>query len=580
ADYTAHRTLEHRLQMIGDAQTQTIPSGEDARARVAALSASQDRTAWETGIAARLKRVHASVEAFFVPATPGERAPEPPPDDDSLVNAGFTRPEAARALFERWTSGALPATRSPRARALFAHLQPSLIAKLARGASPDEAIVQFDRFLSGLPAGVQVFSLFCANPHLLDLVVEVSAIAPRLAGHLGRAPGVLDALLDPDFFEPLPEAETLSAELDTVLAPLADYERVLDAARRWAREQKFRAGVQVLRALSDEAEAARAHSAIAEACLVALLPRVEAEFARRHGPPPGRGMAVLALGKLGSREMTGGSDLDLIVIYDAPGDAMSEGRRPLAAAQYYPRLTQALVAAFSAPTAEGRLYEIDMRLRPSGRQGPVATSLAAFSTYQRETAWVWEHLALTRARVVAGAGAKACALGEEVASTVTQALAARRGAVEVIAQASTMRDRLIEAHQRERSTPWALKHTAGGLMEIEFLAQTAILYHGLDRGAGAAGSALLTLEALGWLKASEGQHLNETLVLLRTLQQIERVALERPFDPETTGLGLRQAMARALEVANFDTLEHHLQESTTQAGEIIEHCFQRLGATD
>ncbi|MGF1501787.1 MAG: bifunctional [glutamine synthetase] adenylyltransferase/[glutamine synthetase]-adenylyl-L-tyrosine phosphorylase [Paracoccaceae bacterium] len=572
ADYVAHRTTEHRLQMIEDAQTQTLPKSAEARARVAALAGWSDPTAWEAEIAARLARVHRNVEAFFVSdaSEAGDTAFAEEITEEGLAGQGFERPSDACRTIERWQSGALPATRNPRARALLGALAPRILRKLARAAAPDEAMAEFDRFLSGLPAGVQVFSLFRANPHLLELILEICAVAPRLAHHLGREPQTLDALLGREFFLALPDATALRTELDGWLAEQADYERMLDTVRRFAREQRFRAGVQVLRGLADEVEAGAAFSAIAEACLGALLPRVIAQFAARHGAPPGHGLAVIAMGKLGSREMTASSDLDLILVYD-PGDAeASDGPRPLPILAYYPRLTQALLAALTAPTAEGRLYEVDMRLRPSGRQGPVATSLAAFERYQRERAWTWEQMALTRARVVAGHGRVAARVEAAIAETI----AARAGDPAVLADAREMRTKLAEAHARDRSNPWALKHAAGGLMEIEFLAQTAVLHAGLA-GCRTARSAFHRLGGGAFFGSEDARRLTETHALLQHLQQLERVALEKPFDPETSGRGLRRAMARAGGFETFAALDTRLRAALAEADAIISSSFSR-----
>ena len=568
ADYTAHRTLEHRLQMMEDAQTQIFPKAVEARGRLAALCGWSDSRAFERDVAGRLARVHATTEEFFTPGAErsGSRAEI---GEEQLAEAGFRRPADAARLLERWRGAAMPATRTSRARALFKGLEPLIVDKLTHAGSPDEAMVQFDRFLSGLPAGVQVFSLFTANPHLLDLIVEICAAAPRLAAHLGRQPQALDALLDRDFYRKLPDAATLTGELEAWLQDERDYERVLDGVRRWALEQTFRAGVQVLRAVGDAAEAGLAFSAIAEAALAVLYPRVIAEFARRHGPPPGRGMAVVAMGKLGSAEMTAGSDLDLITIYDAQGAETSDGPKPLAPATYFPRLTQALVGALTVPTAEGRLYQVDMRLRPSGRQGPVATSLGGFAKYQAEQAWVWEHLALTRARVVAGPPD----LAAEVERAIRAALSGRKGDPEVLDRAREMRAKLLGAHARERRNPWSLKYAAGGLMEIEFLAQTGVLHHGL--ACRAAGEALPALAESGWIGADEAAALGEALVLMQRLQQIERVALETPIDPKTAGKGLRRAMARACGAKDFAALEARLAALQGAAAEIGERVFRQ-----
>ncbi len=576
-DYVAHRTLEHRLQMMEDAQTQTFPRSEEARDRLAALSGWSDRRAFERDVADRVGRVHAATEEFFTPAAERGRKTESGPEvtEDGLARAGFARPADAMHLVENWRGANMPATRTTRARGLLKKLEPLILARLADSGNPDEAITQFDRFLAGLPAGVQVFSLFTANPHLLDLIVEICAAAPRLAAYLAHHPQALDALLDRDFFEPLGAPDELARDLEAWVRRErdrdGDYERVLDSVRRWAHEQTFRAGVQVLRGMSDAAEAGRAFSAIAEAALDVLYPEVIAEFARRHGAPPGRGMVVIGMGKLGSREMTAGSDLDLITVYD-PGEAeSSDGRKPLAPSTYYPRLTQALLGALTVPTAEGKLYEVDMRLRPSGRKGPVSVSLTAFTRYQTERAWVWEHLALTRARVVTGVPD----LGAEVDAAIRAALDARKGDARVLAEAREMRARLLDAHAKDRRNPWSLKHAAGGLMEIEFLAPTGILYHGLE--CRSAGAALPGLAEAGWIGADEAETLDAALGLMQRLQQIERVALDNPIDPETAGDGLRRVMARSTEAADFDALDARLRDLQARAAQI---CARVLDGDD
>ena len=570
-DYEALRTIEHRLQMMEDTQTHAVPKAPEARARLAALCGTDDLAAFERGLADRLARVHATAEEFFVSGSPdGASAPAMRIDEQTLAQAGFERPGDAARQIARWHAGEIAATRSDRARELFMRLEPQIVDRLSGAASPDQALIHFDRFLTGLPAGVQVFSLFTANPKLLDLIVAICAAAPRLAGYLGRHSQMLDALVERDFWQPLRGVPDLVADLEMRLVEDHDYERVLDTSRRWAREMWFRAGVHVLRGVADQREAGAAFTGIAEASIAGLLPHVIADFSTRHGPPPGHGMAVLAMGKLGSGEMTAGSDLDIITIYD-PGDAeTSSGRRPLAPQTYYPRLTQALVAALTAQTAEGALYEVDMRLRPSGRQGPVAVSLSAFQSYQQENAWVWEHLALTRARVIAGPDA----LGAAVGQTIRQALAGRAGQGQVLEQAGAMRARLIQANAAQRTAPWALKLAAGGLMEIEFLAQTGALYCGLA-GHRAPRDVLPRLAQAGWIDTPAATVLADAHRLQSRLQQIERVALDDAPELEAIGMELRRILAQAGPAADFDHLCTDLAALRSAAAAV---CDARLPA--
>ena len=302
-----------------------------------------------------------------------------------------------------WHFGRYTATRSARSRELLTELMPALLASLARAGDADQAFIAFDRFLAGLPAGVQLFSLLKANPRLLALIATILGAAPRLAEQLSRRPKVLDAVLDRRFFGPLPRKEEIWALAETAIPEGTPIEEGLDRARILANEQSFRFGVRILSETVSAGDAGLAFSALAEVMLRIMLRLVEDDIKARHGSIPGSRVAILAMGKLGGREMTASSDLDLILIYDAPeGAEVSDGKRPLSSNQYFSRLTQRLISAITAPTAEGVLYDVDMRLRPSGNKGPVATSLAAFDVYHRESAWTWERMALTRARVVAG----------------------------------------------------------------------------------------------------------------------------------------------------------------------------------
>jgi [glutamine synthetase] adenylyltransferase / [glutamine synthetase]-adenylyl-L-tyrosine phosphorylase len=424
AHYRAHRELEHRLQMVGDAQTQLLPNKGDGFDRIARFLGEADTARFRAALKERLDEVAVLTEDFFAPA---EAAPMP------------DLPESQREIVSGWR--AYPALRSARAREIFKRLRPEILDRLRRAANPDEALVSFDRFLGGLPAGVQLFSLFEANPSLIELLVDICATAPQLGQYLARNSGVFDAVIGGDFFADWPGAAALQAELAAQLGALGDYERKLDRARVWAKERHFRIGVHHLRGLIDAFEAATQYAHLADAVLASLWPHVLADFSRKHGPPPGRGAAVLGMGSLGAQRLNAGSDLDLIVIYDADGVEGSDGPRPLAARPYYARLTQALVTALSAPMAEGKLYEVDMRLRPSGRQGPVATALESFRQYQREEAWTWEHLALTRARPVAGT----VALFEEIEEFRRALLAEKADGSGIAADVAAMRARLQAA---------------------------------------------------------------------------------------------------------------------------------------
>ncbi len=563
AAYVAHRRLEHRFQMVEDAQTHDMPIAREARSQVALLGGWADRQAMETEVAERLADVRARVTRFFKPSAVTE-LDEP---DLALDTLGFARPEMVAEMADRWALGGIAATRDQRARRKFKALTPIILQKLSSSNEPDEAALQFDRFMSGLPAGVQLFSLFEANPQLLDLLVEVCAAAPRLAEHLARNSAVLDAVLDADFFARMPDCAAMTGDLlQAIRDDGDDFEAVLNTTRRWAKEMKFRLGVQVLRGVSDGREAGRGYSDIAEACLIALKPVVEAEFARRHGPPPGRGAAVIAMGKLGSREMTASSDLDLIVIYDAAGETESSGPKSLTMQVYFARLTQKLVSALTAPTSEGMLYEVDMRLRPSGGQGPVAIGLQGFQNYQMNEAWTWEHMALTRARVIAAGDT---GLAAELTDTISSVLAAPRDVEATRADVAEMRGRLKAAHGAARDRLWALKHAHGGLMDIEFVSQFGLLNMSAA-GARAPEDSLPLLAEKGLISADDAQALIAAYAFQSHLQHVERIAHAGAFQADKAGEGLKAALARIGGAKDFGELEVKLAALRSAAAEVVD----------
>ncbi|MDP5307714.1 glutamine-synthetase adenylyltransferase [Paracoccus spongiarum] len=551
--YRSHRDIEHRIQMVNDAQTHSLPKEPEALAAIAAMMGEADADAWSAALKARLERVHEMTETFFAP---GETADRPELSDE------------ATAIIARWQGYA--ALRSARSRQIFKRVEPELLSRMARTGHPDEALQRFDSFLAGLPAGVQLFSLFEANPQLIELIVDICGTAPGLAAYLARHPAVLDAVLGGSFFAPWPGAPGLRDSLSAALAtagsgPAGSYEGALDAARRWAHEWHFRIGVHHLRGLIDADEAGTQYADLADACLAALFPVTAADFAHRHGPPPGRGAVVLGMGSLGARLLNAGSDLDLIVIYDAAGDEASEGPRPLATRPYYARLTQAMITAVSALTAEGRLYEVDMRLRPSGRQGPVATSVQGFENYQMTEAWTWEHLALSRARIVARAGADAEQLADQVEALRLSVMRGCGGAARVMPDLAEMRARIFAAKAPDGQ--WEAKVGPGRLQDIELLAQSCAL-----RGGDPARPTLAQLRAgvrSGLLARETADRLASIWRFLWRLHASGRLLTDRPLDMAEIGLGGQEFLLRETGAETLSGLAEALESRVAEAARII-----------
>jgi glutamate-ammonia-ligase adenylyltransferase len=550
--YRAHREVEHRVQMMRDAQTHKLPNHAEEFTRLAYMMGEADVTALRNRLLDALHEVHALTEGFFAPDERDRPAPE--------MN------EETAETVERWKS--YPALRSARALGIFERIRPQILERLGKSPRPREALTEFDAFLRGLPAGVQLFSLFEANPQLIALIVDIAGIAPALARYLGRNAQVLDMVIGGEFFLDWPGAEALTEILVAKLAEAEDYEARLDTARRWMKEWHFRIGVHLLRGLITAPEAGGEYSDLACAVLKALWPVVVAEFARKHGPPPGRGAAVIGMGSLGAERLTATSDLDLIMIYDPAGAESSDGRRPLPARTYYARLTQAFITALSAPMAEGKLYEVDMRLRPSGNQGPVATSLESFRAYQQDEAWTWEHLALTKARPVAGSEA----LGADVEAIRAEVMGRRHDPAKVISDVADMRARIAEA-KGAGLTPFEAKLGPGHIQDIEMVAQAAaLLSPDIPRGTEAQIAAGV---AIGWFSAAEAEALRASYDLMWRLQASAKLLTDKPLDLETIGPGGLDLLLRETEMETGEALAGAVEELGRAAEEAIEAALKR-----
>ncbi|MCT4556176.1 MAG: bifunctional [glutamine synthetase] adenylyltransferase/[glutamine synthetase]-adenylyl-L-tyrosine phosphorylase [Pelagimonas sp.] len=547
--YRAHREVEHRIQMVADAQTHDLPKSTEGMERIACLMG-MDLPAMQAGIAQRLDEVHELTEGFFAPDAPTEAT-------GSEAQSEEVAALADTETVTRWAT--YPCLRSERAMEIFRRLRPEILRRLAATARPEEALLAFDGFLAGLPAGVQLFSLFEANPQLIDLLVDIVGTSPDLARHLSRHAGVFDAVIGGDFFAPWPGRATLQQMLAEALEEEGDYERQLARSRRWAKEWHFRVGVHLLRGLMDPEEAGRAYADLAEVSIAALFPCVQSEFARKHGPAPGRGAVVLGMGSLGSGRLHARSDLDLIVIYDPDGQDYSDGRKPLASRQYYARLTQALVTAMTAPMAEGRLYEIDMRLRPSGNQGPVATSLAAFTSYQRDEAWTWEHLAMTRARVVAGSAA----LAADVEAFRAELLGQPAQAEKVLQDVAEMRARIAQA--KGDGGNWNPKLGPGRMQDIELLAQAASLIAGKP-----VRQIPRALRLADWLDQPAQDALREAYALAWSLQIGARLISESALDPQALGQGGCAFLLRLSGHQDMPELEQAFAKKSAEAAAVID----------
>lgn len=473
AAYIYLRTLEHRLQMVNDEQTHTIPQDAEAMLRISHFMGCKTSNKLKETLQKQTLIVSNHYDNLM-----------PEDDTDIIALTGnnllqflheidFPEPEGTFQIIDTWQRGRYRALKTPRARKLLSQCLSGLLTAFMATSEPCSALTRFDRFIRELPAGVQVFSLFQSNPALFQLIARIMGLAPALAEQLAKRPRLFEAFLDPAFFESLPSTEELMQELQYGLKASLDYQDVLDITRRYVSERRFQVGVQVLESLSNTREAGQAMTRLADATLKVLTPAVEADFARIHGVFPDGGLGILAMGKYGGKELTHTSDLDVVFLYHVDDmNALSDGKRPLAPSQYFSRLGRNVITAITALTAEGSLFEVDTRLRPSGTAGPLVVTLETFANYYSQAAWTWEHMALTRARLVVCPDK----LAKPLMDTITNTLYTHRDKENLIKRVADMRQKLVD--QFSTDNIWSIKHTRGGLIDMEYICQYLMLREG------------------------------------------------------------------------------------------------------
>ncbi len=590
AAYRYLRTLEHRLQMVEDQQTHRLPEHRAELARIAVFMGygKTDESRSTTGSADR----QAAIEALerdlhhhservkrhydaLLPASDGSARLDERRIVELAERLGLPDPPRIAAMAENWHHGRYRALRSDRARRLLGRLLPSLLEAFGEADEPDQALARFDTFLRALPAGVQFLALLEAHPRLLNLLVRILTLAPPLSDMLARHPQRIDALLEADFFAPLPDRTTMIEQAHVALAGAPHYEAILDRIRVFAAEIRFRIGVHVLEGLSSPAEAGRALSTLADAAILALLPHVRRRHGQRYGDFPGAELLVLALGKYGGEELTFRSDLDIVLLYDRGANApeTSTGPRRVAAPHYFSALGQSLITALTTMTAEGPLFEVDTRLRPSGRAGPLVVAVETFREYHRREAWTWEHMALTRARLVVGHPRA----GQQIRRHIEEILTRHRAPEELLPAVATMRERIARSFPADR--PWDVKYARGGVVDLEFVVQYLLLREGARIG-----HALITphlddaIRRLGDARALTGTQARLLLDAHRfyqALMMMMRLSLaERPASADDIPAGVQRLLVARNGFDDFAALEERLLACERS----VHHIFDQIVA--
>ncbi|MBN9014604.1 MAG: bifunctional [glutamine synthetase] adenylyltransferase/[glutamine synthetase]-adenylyl-L-tyrosine phosphorylase, partial [Rhizobiales bacterium] len=482
--YQFLRSVEHRLQMIADEQTHALPEDRDAVERFAFFFGYDSRDAFAKDLLHHLNCVQGHYSKLFegdpagtakLPDVDYRAGPDDPRVVKRLSDLGFAKPLMVASTVQQWMAGEYRVLKVEATRKAFEEFVPALIDGLAHAEEPDDAVTAFDSFLQALQRGGRLISLLGQNSDLVALVALILGAAPRLGAMLARQPQLMDGLIDPRFFGAMPDRKELSERLAATLSDTDSYEEFLDRLRLFGQESLFLIGARILSGTVSAQHASTAFADVAEGIVQTVHRLVTKQFVEQYGRVQNQETAILAMGKLGSREMTASSDLDLILIYDFDHEYPdSDGAKSLHGSQYFARFTQRLISAFTTRTNYGVLYEVDMRLRPSGRAGPVASRLDSFADYQDHEAWTWEHMALTRARVISASPE----FRERIEAIIREVLTRPRDRRIIASDVAEMRRAI--ALEKGEDDIWDIKYAAGGTVDIEFIAQYLQLVHAAE----------------------------------------------------------------------------------------------------
>lgn len=567
--YEFLRNIEHRVQMLEDEQTHSLPAIIEKRAKIAALSGFADLADFDKNIKMVRECVRDNISGLFPQTAPlastgGSLVFTGVEDDEETLETitalGFKDAARVSQTIRGWHHGRIRATRTPRAREILTAITPDLLNAIASTEEADVVFARFDDFLSGLSASVQTLALFQTEPEILKETCLTFALSARLARDLSKKPAILDAMLTPRFFEPLRETglEEVSQIAANMLENCTEFEFALDIIRRFHREEAFRIGYHILHSRAKFDEAAYSYSNLAIACIRALLPFAKAEVVRIHGEFNGE-IAVCGWGKLGGLELAADSDLDLMIVYDPdPQTDYSNGPRELSAETYFAKITQKLINALSVETAEGPLYEVDMQLRPSGKKGPVAVRFSSFENYYQSEAWTWEFQALTRLMPIAGDNG----LCERIKATKVRHLQSLSNLDKVAFDIIDMRQKIRDNHKPRGD--WDLKRLEGGIVDLEFIAQYYQLLNGGKNEDVYDANTLASVEKLSGARIITGELATRLIHAGRALsktRQILSIIAGPDFDAKTATNSTRHAIARALNEPDFSMADAALKEA-------------------
>ena len=581
--YRYLRQLEHRLQMIEDQQTHSMPTDRVSLERVALFHGERSTRHLKTRLLAHLSNVEHHFERLFKGSEPASLTQGPlvftGVEDDpatlvTLERLGFKDGPAICDVIRQWHRGQINATGTETERVLLTKIIPDLLVAFSDSGDPDAAFLEFAELIKRLPDGGRVFALFRHNQPVVVELAKLLARAPRLSKRLARFPDLIGTLVIPPAKRPLKLDQALAKALDEAVADTETYEEWLLSAQKWTSGQRFLVSIQLLNGYLKPAAAARHYTSIAHTVLQSVYDRVWTEFTKQHGKIARTEHCVLGLGRLGSRQMTSTSDLDLVFLYRSFGkdkDQVSDGPTPLNVQNYFTHFSRKVVAALGSHSFQGQLYDVDLRLRPSGRAGPVTVEWGSFYQYQYSSAETWETIALLKARPVAGDPSFKRVVQRELKKIVVRPRTANLLHRDITA----LKQRIDQATKAD--SLWDLKYGKGGIMDIELIASGLYLSNIQKFSSASCENTLAILRKLRrkkLLSHPQYKDLSELYSLLQHLSQLIHIAYETPPTSSRMTKGVKTALHRRLSFESFDRLESHLAKlkakSTKHFEDLIE----------
>lgn len=531
--YIFLRTVEHRVQLVEERQTHTLPHSEDEISKLAYIMGFiRDGKGDESRFREALNRVTEDVRVcydhlFFTEDVPRSSRDVPEPNllredlteeeaVEELGSAGFSDPEAAYRNLLLLRDGPSYGHFTDTCRHLLRQIAPRLLAELKGVPDPDAVLVNLNRFIGKVGARASYYSMLARNPESIKLLASLFGSSPFLSGFLLRQPDLLDLMISGTDLSEGRSLEDLEEEIREILGPSPSFEDELIMLRRYRNGEILRIGLGDLLGLRKLPGVNMELTALAEGLLRASFDMAVRDVAVDRGDPPGS-FGVVAMGKMGGREMNYSSDLDLVFLFQG-----GEGSR-----EFYTRVAQRMITIITSPTGEGVLYRADMRLRPSGHAGPLVTTLDSFRRYHQEDAMVWERQALTKARWVAGDRE----FGGNIAGTIDELTYSHAIGKEEVREIRRVRDRMENEISGESSGQFHdIKVGKGGLVDIEFAVQVLQLYYGHDLPEVRTASTMEALKALkdsGLVEENQYNALHRAYIFFREIENRSQLYQDR-----------------------------------------------------